>query len=39
MSKFIGIVWIVFWIKERASGEKRFKVLAERGVYKKGAFT
>lgn len=39
MIKFIGIVWIVFWIKEKVSGEWHFKVLVERGEYKKGAFT
>lgn len=39
MSKFIGIVWIIFWIKEKVSGEGHFKVLVERGEYKKGAFT
>ncbi len=39
MIKFIGIVWIIFWIKEKVSGEGHFKVLVERGEYKKGAFT
>lgn len=38
-SKPIGIVLILFWSKERESGEGHFKVLVEKGEYKKGAFT
>ncbi len=35
MSKSIGIVTFLFWSKEKESEEVHFKVLVERGEYKK----